>query len=132
MSGIDGATVRRIAELAGLEPDAGALERYARELESVLTRFRALAEEGPAPADRGAGAPGGEDDAPAGAVPAGPEGPRADADPRPGGAVLRPDVPGPEPTSGGPADLAPEWREGFFVVPSPASIRQADGDGADA
>lgn len=132
MSGMDGATVRRIAELAGLAPDAGALERYARELETVLTRFRALAEEGPAPGGRGTTAAGGEEDGPAGAVPDRPGGPRPDADPRPGGPVLRPDVPGPEPTSRGPADLAPEWREGYFVVPSPASIRQADGDGADA
>ena len=29
-----------------------------------------------------------------------------------------------------PGDIAPDWRDGFFVVPPPPRVRRSDGDGA--
>ena len=46
-----------------------------------------------------------------------------------GAARLRPDVPGSDPLANAPAQIAPDWRDGFFVVPRLAAL---DADTIDA
>lgn len=102
MSEIDASEVRRIAELARLELDDREVERFARDLEEILSHFRELGrldleeEEGP-------------------------EG--RELEPH-----LRADVPDADPLAHGPGETAPDWRDGFFVVPRLAAL-DADRDG---
>jgi len=103
MARIDEEEVRRVARLARLALDGEAVARLAVELEGVLAHMDEIArlEEGPA----------GEDE--------GPEGRGLDA-------RLRPDAPGSDPLAFGPERMAPEWKDGFFVVPSLASLAERE------
>lgn len=87
--GIEKEDVRRVAELAGLEPEAD-IERLERELAGILAQMELLADvaldeadvvltETPAP--------------------------------------LRADVPGADALARPARELAPDWRDGFFIVP---------------
>lgn len=104
MERVDEETVRRVAARAGLAPAPEDRARYARELGEILSHVRRLPPREGEP-DAGEAAPAPSPD-------------------------LRPDVPGPDAMSRPPADLAPDWRDGFFVVPRPASLRGAgEGEG---
>jgi len=107
MSEIDREQVRRVARLARLELSEEEVDRLAGDLERVLSRFRALEEA----EDAGASA---EEDGP---------------DAGGGGSGLRPDRPDPDPLARGPEELAPEWRDGFFLVPRLEGV-SGDGDGS--
>jgi len=91
MSEIDRSQVRHIANLARLELDTDDLDRLAGEMASILSHFEELSEvELPpeeGPADRGLA-------------------------PR-----LRDDEVSSDPLAFGPFEMAPQWRDGFFVVP---------------
>jgi aspartyl-tRNA(Asn)/glutamyl-tRNA(Gln) amidotransferase subunit C len=83
--------VRRIADLARLQPGPEEVERLTGELNAILGYMDALA---------GADTAGVHEDG--GALPP---------------AVRDPGAP-PDPLAGdGPAGIAPEWKEGFFLVP---------------
>ncbi len=90
MTRIDEEEVRRIAGLARLELDDGEVRRLTGELDDLLGKLDRLAELDP----------GGD----------GPE--EAGGDLR-----LRPDAPPAEPLARGPEAFAPDWRDGFFVLP---------------
>lgn len=112
---MDEATVRRIAELAGLDPDEDEVERYAGELGEILAHAREIEDAGGSPGAAGATA----------------SGETAPPDSGTGRRRMRPDVPRSEPMDREPRELAPDWREGFFVVPSPGSIRDGGEGEAD-
>ncbi|MFQ5889265.1 MAG: aspartyl/glutamyl-tRNA amidotransferase subunit C [Gemmatimonadota bacterium] len=90
MRRIDVEHARHVARLARLRLGEEELRRLAAEMETLLTHFAALQD--------------------VGELPRGPSG-RGLA-PR-----LRPDVPGPDPLTLPIGELAPDWRDGFFVVP---------------
>jgi aspartyl-tRNA(Asn)/glutamyl-tRNA(Gln) amidotransferase subunit C len=84
--------VLRVAELAELEVAPGEVARLAAELDQIVAyvgRLQAL---------------GGTESAPP-------------LDPGPPAIILQPDVVGSVPLVRPPAEFAPDWREGFFVVP---------------
>lgn len=91
-SDIDASKVREMARLARLDLDPGEAVRLAEEMSSILSHFDALDRlrietEGKAPRDR-------------------------DLEAR-----TRADAPGSDPLTSGPEALAPDWRDGYFVVP---------------
>lgn len=100
MSRIGEDEVRRIAGLAGLELEADEVDRLAAELGEVLEHFDRL------PGLETDGAPG----------------------PRREGVRLRPDVPSADPMAAGPERAAPDWRDGYFVVPRLPAV-EGPGDG---
>lgn len=89
MMSIDEDEVRHVARLARLELEEDEVGRLADELGRILDHFDELRE-----AEL--------DDVP------GPDG---------DGGGLRPDVPSSDPMAAGPGRAAPDWRDGFFVVP---------------
>lgn len=91
MDDVDEDLTRRVAELARLELDGREVGTLARELESILGHFDDLAAVEPA---------------------SGRSSVHGELSPR-----LRADVPSADPLTRGPEELAPGWREGFFVVP---------------
>lgn len=91
MDEIDEARVRGIAHLARLELRDAEVARLVGELEAILDHFAELADVEPA---SGRGSVHG------------------DLSPR-----LRADVPSADPLSVPPRAFAPDWRDGFFVVP---------------
>ncbi|MEX0936154.1 MAG: Asp-tRNA(Asn)/Glu-tRNA(Gln) amidotransferase subunit GatC [Gemmatimonadota bacterium] len=97
--------VRRIADLARLKPDGAAIARLTGELNGILEHVRALERldvEGPEDTVHGSN----------GAIT------YRDPDLEPDGLV-----------AGAPGDRAPDWRNGFFVVPRlPALDGGADED----
>lgn len=103
MSEIDPEQVRHVARLARLELSDEEVDRLSEELGRVLSRFRELEE-----AEEDGGGDGtGED--PAADAPG--------AEPEAGGPGLRPDRPDADTLARGPGELAPEWEDGFFLVP---------------
>lgn len=97
MARIDETDVRHVARLARLELDESEVARLTRELEGVLAHM-----------DRIAGLelePAGPDPEGRGLTP-----------------VLRPDRPDADPLAFGPEAMAPDWRDGFFVVPRLAAL----------
>lgn len=107
-----------MARLACLRLSDEEAERLAVEVSEVLKHFAALREvAAEAESDR-AGAP---DDL--GPVDDG--GPPAAEPPAPGrevAAPLREDEPGADPLRSPPADAAPRWADGFFLVPRPPGV----------
>lgn len=106
--------VRRIAGLARLELEEDEVARLAGELGRILDHVDELRElelDGPREPER----PPGSDGEP-------PE-PASDAPP-----TLRPDVPAPDPMAAGPERAAPDWRDGFFVVPRLPAMEGPDGE----
>lgn len=112
MSGVDPDQVRHVADLARLELSEEEVERLSEEMGRVLSRFAELesaereteGDGGPAPGSRpGETAADGDDDAP-----------------------LRPDRPDADRLAQEPAEIAPEWRDGFFLVPR---LEALGGDG---
>lgn len=92
--------VRRIADLARLQPGEEDVERLTGELNAILGHMDALEE-----ADT-SGVEGG-----GGALPAAFRDPEAPAD------VL---------AGGGPGAVAPDWREGFFLVPRLPALEEGE------
>lgn len=95
--------ILRIAKLARLRLDEDALERMTADLNSILAHVDQLSEL--------------EDEAP-------------------GGGEWRDEVPSTRPEEGwggerglDPSEVAPAWRDGFFLVPSPPGVH-AEGGGA--
>lgn len=101
MTRIDEDDVRRIARLAGLELDGDEVADLAGDLVRILEHFDELGEAEPEEAP----GPDGDD-----------------------GAPLRPDVPSSDPMAAGPERAAPDWRDGFFVVPRLPGMEGPDGD----
>ena len=91
MSEIDRSQVRHVANLARLRLNEGAITRLAGELTSILSHFEELSEVDLPPED----APGDRGLAPR----------------------LRDDEVRSDPLAFPPQRMAPEWRDGFFVVP---------------
>lgn len=100
--------VERTARLARLGLAEEEAARLAAEMASVLRHFREIRrlEEGAGEADRGGSPPGGGSP---GGTPGGRE-------------ALRPDEVDPDPLSRPVSGLAPEWRDGHFVVPRLPSV----------
>lgn len=118
---LDPVEVRRIARLARLELEEPEVERLAVEMGGVLRRFEELeaaeAAAGEREEERGAGAalpPAAEGGRERGGPTEEPEAGSPGREPAP---AAREDVPGPDPLAAGPDRFAPDWREGFFVVP---------------
>lgn len=88
---LDAAGVRRAAKLARIALSSAEPERFAEELAPVLDAFERVDASGALP-----------------------ELGTRDRHPE---AVLRPDVPDSDPLYLPPSELAPDWREGFFVIP---------------
>ncbi len=101
MPGIDDREVRHVASLARIELDEEEVARLARELEGVLSHMDRIAELDLDTDGRG------------------PEG-------RSLASVLRSDEPNPDPMALRPADMAPDWRSGFFVVPRLSSLGERE------
>ncbi|MDP2496387.1 MAG: hypothetical protein Q8W44_00205 [Candidatus Palauibacterales bacterium] len=114
MSEIDREQVRHVARLARLELSGEEVDRLADELGRVLSRFRELEE---AEVD-GAGPGTGEE----------PAGESADVEAEGDGSGLRPDEPDADPLARGPGELAPEWEDGFFLVPRLRALGDDAGD----
>jgi aspartyl/glutamyl-tRNA(Asn/Gln) amidotransferase C subunit len=91
MDDVDEDRTRRIAELARLELEDDEVRGLARELESILGHFEDLSAVEPA---------------------SGRASVHGDLSPR-----LRADVPSADPLARGPEEMAPDWRDGFFVLP---------------
>lgn len=108
--------IRRIAALARLRLEQGEAERMARDMRSILDHMAVLG--GAAPA----AAPGsGVTETQAGARPGG----------RHSGAQespAEPDETKPDPLSLPLSRLAPDWRDGFFVVPRLPGMAGASGE----
>lgn len=108
MSGVAPEQVRHVAELARLELSEEEVERLSEEMGRVLSRFAELeAAEREECGDAGARpgeAAAGED----------------------GGGSLREDRPDADRLQRGAAEEAPEWRDGFFLVPR---LEALGGDG---
>lgn len=103
MSEIDRSQVRHVANLARLELDDADVDHLATEMASILSHFEELSEV---------------------ALPHEDElGDRGLA-PR-----LRDDVVRPDPLAFPPSEMAPEWREGFFVVPRLPALDASRADG---
>lgn len=101
--GIERSDVRRVAELAGLEPEARDMERLERELKGILAHMELLAD-----------------------VPLR----EADTPPTETAAPLRTDAPGADPLARPVRELAPDWRDGFFTVPRLPALGDAAVPGA--
>lgn len=114
MSEIDREQVRRVARLARLELSEEEVDRLSDELGRVLSRFRELEE---AEVD-GTGHGTGEE------LTGESPGVETETD----GSGLRPDEPDADPLARGPGELAPEWEDGFFLVPR---LRALGGDAGD-
>ena len=95
---IDAAEVRRLARLARIELAPGEDEQLAAGLRPVMDRLAALR-----------------------AVEAAPM-PDEEADPGAGDLALREDVPDADALVVPPRKLAPEWRDGMFLVPHPPGL----------
>lgn len=89
MTRLDEDEVRRVAELARLELSEEEVRRLAGELGDLLDDLDRLRELSAGPLDEEEGE----------------------------GVRLRPDAPPSEPLARRPASFAPDWREGFFVLP---------------
>ncbi len=103
MTPVDEDEVRRVARLARLELEEDEVARLAEELGRILDHVDALEDvelDDLREPERPAGSDGEPPD------------PAADAPP-----AFRPDVPSPDPMAAGPERAAPDWRDGFFVVP---------------
>lgn len=101
--------VERIAELARLRLSDGELDRFTIQLNSILGHMDQLAEL--------------DAEATEAEAQAGPE----------AGAPLRPEDAAPDALQLSPAQIAPDWRHGFFVVPKlAAQERMAEGGESDA
>ncbi len=98
--------VERVARLAGLELSDRELSRLAGEMAAVLRHVREIRRLG------GDGDPPGESSA--------------------GEGPLRPDRPGSDPLHRPVRQLAPEWRDGHFLVPRLPALDDGDGPGEDA
>jgi aspartyl-tRNA(Asn)/glutamyl-tRNA(Gln) amidotransferase subunit C len=85
--------VRKIAELARLRPDDGAVARLTEELNGILEHIRSLEEVDTSRV--------------------------ADSEPWRAGQLpfRQPEMPPDRLAEGAPADRAPDWTDGFFVVP---------------
>lgn len=116
------AELQRIARLARLRLDEEEADRLAGELSALLERFGRVADAQPA---RGATGSGGR--AEDGAAAPGPA--SADGDLRED-VALREDAPEPEGWKRAPSSLAPEWQDGFFLVPPPPGLGAGPGDEA--
>lgn len=101
MTGIDEEEVRRIARLARLELDDDEVGRLVEELGRILDHFDELRELDPDEAST----PGHERGS------------------------LRPDVPSSDRMTAGPERMAPDWRDGYFVVPRLPDMRGPEGQG---
>lgn len=106
--------IRRIAALARLRLDRGEAERLARDMSSILDHMEVLgaADLGP---EASPGVPDPE-------RPAGPGGEEADEASRP---PAQPETT-PDPLARPLSDLAPEWRDGLFVVPRLPGVAGSD------
>lgn len=114
MTPVDEGEVRRIAGLARLELEEDEVERLAEEMGRILDHVDELREvvlddhREPEPPPELDGEP-----------------PDPASDARP---TLRPDVPSPDPMAAGPERAAPDWRDGFFVVPRLPAMEGPDGE----
>lgn len=99
---IDPADIERAVALSRLELSPKELDRLTRELETILQRFEAIRDLGPDPV-----APAVEGHEPF---------------------ELRPDDPGPDPLMRPVEEMAPEWREGFFLLPRLPLLRRTAED----
>lgn len=118
MSEIDPDQARHVARLARLRLTDDEVERLSEELGRVLARFRELEE---AEVD---GEEDGTGDEPGARTPGG----MPDGEPEAGGSGLRPDRPDADPLARGPGQLAPEWDDGFFLVPRLGALGDDPGD----
>ena len=114
MSEIDREQVRHVARLARLELSGEEVDRLSDELGRVLSRFRELEEA----EVEGTGHGTGEESA----------GESADVEAGGDGSGLRPDEPDADPLARGPGELAPEWEDGFFLVPRLRALGDDAGD----
>ena len=114
MSEIDREQVRHVARLARLELSGEEVDRLSDELGRVLSRFRELEEA----EVEGTGHGTGEESA----------GESADVEAGGDGSGLRPDEPDADPLARGPGELAPEWEDGFFLVPRLQALGDDAGD----
>lgn len=96
---MDEAEVRRIADLARLELDETEVRRLAGELGDLMEKLERLRE-----------------------LP----GESAEAEDEPG-LRLRPDTPPSDPLARGPESFAPDWRDGFFVLPRLEAMGEGHG-----
>ena len=119
--GVDADEVRRLAGELRLRLEADEPERLAGTLDRFFERFERL----PAPDPTGAAVSrgSGPEDSVDGRAP----------DPpglEPAGAGdLREDVPAPDPLHRPPSSLAPEWRDGFYLVPGLPGLVAEEGAG---
>lgn len=110
---VDVSEVRRVARLARLSLTDEEVRELAHEMSDVIRHFREIRRrEGERRTERP------DDGAAGGGVP-------GHGTPEEARAVLRSDDPDPDPLGLGPEELAPEWREGFLVVPRLAPMREA-------
>lgn len=114
MTPVDEDEVRRIAGLARLELEEDEVARLADELGRILDHVEELRELEPDRPREPERPPGSDGE---------PPDPAADAP-----ATLRPDVPSPDPMAAGPERAAPDWRDGFFVVPRLPAMEGPDGE----
>lgn len=114
MSEIDREQVRHVARLARLELSEEEVDRLSDELGRVLSRFRELEE---AEVDGAGHGSGGES-----------AGESADVEAGTVGSGLRPDEPDADPLARGAGELAPEWEDGFFLVPRLRALGDDAGD----
>jgi aspartyl-tRNA(Asn)/glutamyl-tRNA(Gln) amidotransferase subunit C len=105
MSEIDRSQVRHVARLARLHLDDGEVDRLSVELAGILAHFEELSEVAlppeEGPSDRGLA-------------------PRQ-----------RDDVVDPDPLDVPPSEMAPEWRDGFFIVPRLPALNSVEAPGED-
>ena len=111
MDELDRDEVERVARLARLELTEEEASALAREMASILGHFREI---------RRRGADGVEPGAPAGGAPI-----AAGAD----GFALRPDRVDPDALRSPVPEMAPEWRDGHFVVPRLDALSGSPGHG---
>lgn len=98
MSRVDEEEVRRIADLARLELEEDEVRRLAGELSALLEELDRLRELPTDPLDEEEGT-----------------------------LRLRPDAPPSEPLARGPETFAPDWRDGFFVLPRLEAMEEEPG-----
>lgn len=118
MSEIDAEQVRHVARLARLELSDGEVDRLSEELGRVLARFRELEE----------AEEGGEEDGDEGGTGEEPAAGAPGAGPEARGSELRPDRPDADSLARGAGQLAPEWEDGFFLVPRLGALGDGSGD----
>lgn len=100
MTPVDEDEVRRVARLARLELEEDEVARLADELGRILDHVDELRELELDGVEEGGDAP----------------------------PALRPDVPSPDPMAAGPERAAPDWRDGYFVVPRLPGMEGPDGE----